>query len=144
MTTYESKRQQGVALVVALIFMLILSIIGISSMQGTSIQEKMAGNLRDQYSAFNAAEAALRQGEAQVRVAYGNGNLDEASPLSGQYAASFTAPSVPTWNATVVRVFSTGTSIDATEDGAVVRVTASSAGLSGQSEVRLESIYLVQ
>ncbi|WP_458576304.1 pilus assembly PilX family protein [Aliamphritea spongicola] len=39
-----------------------LSLIGVSAMQGTTIQEKMAGNLRDQISAFNAAEAALREG----------------------------------------------------------------------------------
>lgn len=58
--------QQGVVLVVALILLLILTLLGLASVQSTSLQEKMAGNQRSQQLAFEAAEAALRQGEISL------------------------------------------------------------------------------
>jgi len=56
-------RQRGAALVVSLIILLIMTLIGISSMQGTNMDEKMVGNMRDREIALQAAEAALREGE---------------------------------------------------------------------------------
>jgi type IV pilus assembly protein PilX len=52
-----------VVLIVALVLLLVLSVLGISSMQGTVMQERMAGNTFDRALAFQAAEAALREGE---------------------------------------------------------------------------------
>ncbi|HEX5339300.1 MAG TPA: pilus assembly protein [Gammaproteobacteria bacterium] len=60
------SRQQGVVLVVALILLLVLTLLGLASIQGTSLQEKMAGNQRQHQLAFEAAEAALRQGEISL------------------------------------------------------------------------------
>ncbi len=57
------RGQKGVVLVVALMFMLVMSIVGVTAMQSTIIQERMAGNARDRNLAFQAAEAALRAGE---------------------------------------------------------------------------------
>lgn len=59
----RSGAQQGAALVIALIFLLILTIVGVTSMQSTTLEEKMAGNVRDRELGFQAAEAALRDGE---------------------------------------------------------------------------------
>ncbi|MCC8991885.1 MAG: hypothetical protein LM514_04755 [Streptococcus sp.] len=58
--------QRGSALIIALVFLLVMTLIGTTAMQGTSQQEKMAGNMRDRNLAFQAAEAALR--EAVVNV----------------------------------------------------------------------------
>ncbi|EHQ53727.1 Tfp pilus assembly protein PilX [Ectothiorhodospira sp. PHS-1] len=55
--------QTGSALIIALIFLLLITMIGVTAMQSTTMQERMAGNLRDGYLAFEAAEAALREGE---------------------------------------------------------------------------------
>ena len=55
--------QRGTALVMSLIFLLILTILGVTAMTTSSLQEKMAGNLRDQFMAMEAAESALRAGE---------------------------------------------------------------------------------
>lgn len=140
----NNQQQKGAVLIIALIFMLILSLIGVSSMQGTTLQEKMSGNLRDQYSAFNAAEAALREGERQARIDYFNDALDEDNPGSGNYAASLAMPSAPVWNSELLAEIFVSTGIDADSSGAVIRVTASSSGFSGQSDVRLESIYVVE
>lgn len=59
-------RQTGAALVVALVLLLVITILGLSSMRGTSLQERMSANLRDRGLAFQAAEAALREAEASL------------------------------------------------------------------------------
>lgn len=56
-------RQQGATLVIALIILLLMTIIGTVAMQGTTLEERMAGNTRDMNLAFQASEAALRAGE---------------------------------------------------------------------------------
>ena len=61
-----SARQQGVALVVALIFLAVLTILGVAIARNSSMEERMAGNTRDRDLAFQAAEAALRDAEADL------------------------------------------------------------------------------
>jgi type IV pilus assembly protein PilX len=46
-----------------MIILLIMTIVGVSSMQTTTLEERMAGNMRDQNLAFQSAEAALIEGE---------------------------------------------------------------------------------
>ncbi|MBK7541912.1 MAG: hypothetical protein IPN66_02220 [Candidatus Competibacteraceae bacterium] len=53
-------RQKGAALVVGLILLVVITLIGVSAMQSTTLQEKMAGNLRDSNLSFQAAEVGLR------------------------------------------------------------------------------------
>ncbi|MDN5850752.1 MAG: PilX N-terminal domain-containing pilus assembly protein [Nitrococcus sp.] len=58
--------QNGSVLVVSLLFLLVMTLIGITAMQGVSLEEKMAGNARGGTLALQAAEAALREGEEWV------------------------------------------------------------------------------
>jgi len=62
-------RQSGVVLVTSLIMLILLTLIGIAGIQNTSLEEKMASNSRDQNIAFQAAEAALREGELFIENA---------------------------------------------------------------------------
>lgn len=55
--------QRGAALIVALVFLLLLTLLGVTAMGTTSLEEKMAGNLKDKDLAFQAAETALIAGE---------------------------------------------------------------------------------
>lgn len=55
--------QRGAALVTGLIFMVVLTLLVVSAMRGTILEEKMSGNARDADLAFQSAEAALRAGE---------------------------------------------------------------------------------
>ena len=55
--------QRGAVLVTGLIFMVVLTLLVVSGMRGTILEEKMAGNARDADLAFQSAEAALRAGE---------------------------------------------------------------------------------
>jgi type IV pilus assembly protein PilX len=60
------RRQQGVALVVALVLLLVVTIIGLASMRGTSLQERMSANMYDRSLAFQRSEAALRAAEEAI------------------------------------------------------------------------------
>jgi type IV pilus assembly protein PilX len=62
--TSRFDRQRGAALVVSLLLLLVATLIGVTAMQVTSLEERMAGNARDRNLAFQAAESALRAGEA--------------------------------------------------------------------------------
>jgi type IV pilus assembly protein PilX len=64
-----SNRQCGATLVTSLLLLLVLTIIGVSAMQITRMQERMAGNARDLNLAFQSGEAALRDGENTLYVA---------------------------------------------------------------------------
>lgn len=89
--SYESiRRQQGVTLLVGLIMVLLITIVGMSAIRSSGLQEQMAGNLRDRNVAFQAAEAALREGESfvaggQVNVPIGeNAGFLESLDRPGQ------------------------------------------------------------
>jgi type IV pilus assembly protein PilX len=62
------KRETGVALFISLVLLLVLTIIGVSAVQTTSLEERMARNSHDNVLAFQAAEAALREAENFLRL----------------------------------------------------------------------------
>ncbi len=62
------KKQQGVILAIGLIILLLMTLIGISGMQSTTLQEKMTGNFKDRNLAFQSSEAALRDAEQYLRT----------------------------------------------------------------------------
>lgn len=61
------KQQSGVVLVISLIMLLLMTLIGVTAMQVTGLEEKMAGNSKDKNVAFQAAEAALRDAENDIK-----------------------------------------------------------------------------
>ena len=61
--------QRGVALVVALILLIVITLVGLAAVRGTIMQQKMTANFYDREIAFQATEAALRQAEALVHQA---------------------------------------------------------------------------
>jgi len=67
MQTPLPNKQQGLALVVSLIMLLIMTLLAVNSMQTTVLEEKMAGNYKDRNMAFQSAEAGLRAGEDYLR-----------------------------------------------------------------------------
>lgn len=62
-----TSKQQGISLVIVMIFLVILSVLGISAMQGSTLSSRIARNEADRNLAFQAAEAALRDGELDAR-----------------------------------------------------------------------------
>ncbi len=59
-------RQQGSILIISLIILLVLTMLGVSSMSTSTMEERMSGNSRDQSRAFQAAEVGLRRAEAFI------------------------------------------------------------------------------
>lgn len=60
-------RNRGVALFVSLVFLLVLTIIGVSAVQTTTLETRMARNEHDRLLAFQAAESALRDAETVLQ-----------------------------------------------------------------------------
>ncbi|HUW28323.1 MAG TPA: PilX N-terminal domain-containing pilus assembly protein [Sulfuriferula sp.] len=81
----SSSRQSGMALMVSLIFLVLLTLLAVSAMHGTILQERMAGNTRDRMLAFQSAEAALRTAESLL----GNAGLPSGT---GIYMVPNTSP----------------------------------------------------
>jgi type IV pilus assembly protein PilX len=55
------SQQQGVVLIFALIMLVLISMVSISMVRSTTMDERMAGGARDRNKAFQAAEYALRE-----------------------------------------------------------------------------------
>lgn len=146
--------QRGMALLVSLVFLLLLTLIGLSSMQSATLQEKMAGSVVLRNQSFQSAEAALRVGEGTVqRDSYAlpvcSGIIQCAPPSesSSITAAGFNATSGVTWIASgngFYGVQNIGDSRDAVNvpintQATLYRVTA--VGIAGHSRSVVESIY---
>ncbi|MBK8971951.1 MAG: hypothetical protein IPM37_11465 [Hahellaceae bacterium] len=59
----DHRSEQGVALLAALIILLVITIIGISGMDETVLEEKMVMNFKDRAMAMNSAESSLASTE---------------------------------------------------------------------------------
>ena len=66
------SRQRGVALVVVLILLLVATLLALANVRNTLLEERMGASVLDRSLAFQAAEAALREGE---RVAAGRPSI---------------------------------------------------------------------
>jgi type IV pilus assembly protein PilX len=62
----SKQPQQGAALITGLIFIVMLTIIGVTATRMASLEERMAGNMRDRSLAMQAAELALRDAERDI------------------------------------------------------------------------------
>lgn len=76
------QQQQGVALIVGLLFLLVLTVLGLSASQGSIMQERMAGNVAEANVAFQGAERTLRSIERRLvqHVMGGGGGLGYMPP----------------------------------------------------------------
>lgn len=60
------RHQAGATLLVAIMMLLIITLLALSSMRGVSLESRITGNLKQQKMLMNAAEAALRMGETSI------------------------------------------------------------------------------
>ena len=146
--------QRGMALLVSLVFLLLLTLIGISSMQNATLQEKMAGSLGLRNQSFQLAEAVLRVGESAVQldsyslpVCSGTARCAPPAESATLKAAGFNSNSGVTWIASgngFYGVQNIGTSVAAVNvpsntSATLYRITA--VGIAGSSRSVVESIY---
>ena len=104
---YSSRfrpHQRGTALIMALVFLVLLTILGLKAMDTTALEEKMTSNTKDKNVAFESAETALTFGENWL---YGQINRPQPFTSSGPhlYTPSTTDTQVwdlsGTWNSAV-------------------------------------------
>ncbi|MHB0817508.1 pilus assembly PilX family protein [Stutzerimonas stutzeri] len=78
MKALNITRQQGATLLVALVMLLILTVLAVSSMRGVVLESRITGNWVEALRMQTAADAALREGEVRF---YGPTNLrDKLEP----------------------------------------------------------------
>ncbi|MCW8887395.1 MAG: PilX N-terminal domain-containing pilus assembly protein [Motiliproteus sp.] len=57
------QHQRGATLIVCMIILIVITFLGVGSIQDTTMEEKMAGNMKNKNMAFQAGESALRSAE---------------------------------------------------------------------------------
>ena len=77
------RRQHGAALLMCLILLVLVTLMGLTTMRTAIVQEKMSGSSSDRTLAFEAAEMALRDAENHVRE-----HLTSESAFGDECAAS--------------------------------------------------------
>lgn len=67
--TYQlpaAHRNHGFVLVTGLVFLVVMTLLAVSTMNSTTLQERMSSNYRDRGEALEASEAALRDAESLI------------------------------------------------------------------------------
>nr|WP_262376945.1 MULTISPECIES: PilX N-terminal domain-containing pilus assembly protein [unclassified Pseudomonas] len=141
-------------MLISLVLLLLLTVLGLSSMQGSTSQEQLAGSLRHRNQSFQTAESGLRLGESAVQ-AHGFGlppcqSQVTCAPPNEAYAIS--QPGVDpisaiTWvgiQGGVYGIQNLGPAVGLAHlppdtPATLYRVTA--VGISGQLRTVLESVY---
>ena len=146
-----ADRQRGAALVVGLVFLAMLSLMGVGAYMVAAQEERMSGNTRDRIRAFEAAEASLRDCEALLG---GFGSLPSFNGTNGMYAApAFDQPQVyetVNWrNAAAVRVLPNAIPDVALQPRCIIErvgeieMRPTDRERSGPLEVTIETVYRV-
>ncbi|HEY7760262.1 MAG TPA: PilX N-terminal domain-containing pilus assembly protein [Burkholderiales bacterium] len=71
-------KQRGAILIISLMFMVVLTMLALTTMGGITLEERMSGQFRDLNVAFQAAESGLRDAERDI---WGTGTVS-ATPRS--------------------------------------------------------------
>ncbi|ATH83485.1 pilus assembly protein PilX [Ectopseudomonas mendocina] len=62
----QRHAQQGVSLLVALVFLLVITVIAIANMREVSLESRITGNMIEQKHLLNIAESSVRDGERRT------------------------------------------------------------------------------
>ncbi|MGS0542336.1 pilus assembly protein PilX [Pseudomonas sp. Y5-11] len=150
----QRQNQRGMALLVSLVFLLLLTLIGLSSMQSANLQEKMAGSVSLRNQSFQTAEAALRIGESAVQLdSYSLAvcaNTTQCAPpaeSSVVSAAGLNSTSGVTWIAAgngfygVQNIGTTLTAVNVPSNTSATLYRVTAVGIAGTSRSVVESVY---
>ncbi|NHC05996.1 pilus assembly PilX family protein [Azonexus fungiphilus] len=88
-------QQSGIALIMAIIMLIVATLAGIAGIRGSSLQEKLSGNLYDRAIALQAAEAAMKAAELRI-VSTDRATLLTDSKIVDCTVATANCPAIPT------------------------------------------------
>lgn len=60
------RRERGASLLIALVLLLLLTILALTSLRGVTLESRVMGNIKQQHNLQSAAETALRVGEGAI------------------------------------------------------------------------------
>ncbi|WP_207864762.1 MULTISPECIES: PilX N-terminal domain-containing pilus assembly protein [Pseudomonas] len=151
---HRRRYQGGMVLLVSLVFLLLLTVIGLSSMQSANLQEKMAGSVSLRNQSFQTAEAALRIGESAVQLdSYSLAvcaNTTQCAPpaeSSVVSSAGLNSTSGVTWIAAgsgfygVQNIGTTLTAVNVPSNTSATLYRVTAVGIVGSSRSVVESVY---
>ncbi len=79
---FLSAREQGIALITSLLFLLVVTLISVTAANSSALGLRMSANMQDAYQSFSAAEAgiyaALGQSGLGARSFYATGRCGSA------------------------------------------------------------------
>ena len=92
------SRQRGAALVVSLVILIALTLLGVTTMKGSSTELIMANNLMESALAFQAAEVGLNTAEGNLLAGNDPANMLTATDADPNYfsKATWTGPAATT------------------------------------------------
>ena len=132
------ERQQGAALITGLILLIVMTLIAVTGMQTTTLEEKMAGNMRNQDLAFQASEAGLRDGEALLSPA----NISDRPETCSSAPCNCTTSSCNVWEQNLYDATDFGQQIESwwTTNGQELGTS----GTQDLAEVKEDPRYIIQ
>ena len=139
--------QRGAILVVTMIMLVLLTLISVSVLRSTTMDEKMAGNARDRDKALQAAEAAARVCLDQLTSATPTYSGTKLTPTAPPAVANWDVASNWTNNSVAVTMTDAGLAAAPrclAEDlggGLGYRVTARAVGGSDLAVVMIQATY---
>ena len=92
------RKQQGAVLAVTLMILLVVTLLTVSNMQSSVLEEKMAGNNADRNVAFQAAESGLREAEVFLESIVSLGEFQGNAGLFGRTDAEPSFNTGGTWS----------------------------------------------
>lgn len=116
---HGTHAQRGATLIITLVMLVLITLVGVSSIRNSTADERMAGNARDRDKAFQAAEAAVQQCLAQL----------QSETYAGTPLTPAAANATPHWE--VAANWSNGNS---------TAITVDTAGLSAQPRCMFEAL----
>jgi len=127
--------QSGLSLFPALTFLLVLSILGVSILNSTLLQERMASNTKDTNIAFQAAEAGLRDAETDISLNITSGTVFSSSCTSGLCTPPSTWPTPLSTDISNVIDWS---------NAALTRTYGSNTGAAALPDVAAPPVYVIE
>jgi type IV pilus assembly protein PilX len=94
----QARSQSGVVLVMTLIILLVVTLLGVSSIQLTGLQERMSRNATDAAFAFGGADAALRAAEIAIEAEDGlDSYTNDVTTVDNKYSIE-AVNNAPLWS----------------------------------------------
>ncbi len=76
------SRQSGIALIVSLLLLIVITLVGLAAIHGTITQQQMAANFYDRQVAMQSAEAAIRVAQSIVQANPASTFIRDCSPTA--------------------------------------------------------------